>query len=244
MSSIPTYYMSVFKMPVWVAHKLERLQRNFFWSDCLEKKKIHTVKWDKMCKSKENGGLGIGSILNKNKGLLAKWVWRFGVEECSLWKMVVCAKYRIPMKILKWDWCCGSKGSAFIKTIAGLFQQDTVYGNLLEEGFVVNVGREDRARLWTDLKVEGHSLKEAFPRIHDLACDKSGYVSNFGSWAGTTWEWDVKFRRPVFNWEVQQWDIFRCCLDNYKVQNNVHDSIGWTFDSSGLITVKSFWQSL
>jgi hypothetical protein len=30
MASIPNYFMSVFKMPVWLAHRLERLQRNFF----------------------------------------------------------------------------------------------------------------------------------------------------------------------------------------------------------------------
>ncbi|KAK3197797.1 hypothetical protein Dsin_021212 [Dipteronia sinensis] len=30
LSSIPTFYMSVFKLLMWVAHKLERLQRNIF----------------------------------------------------------------------------------------------------------------------------------------------------------------------------------------------------------------------
>ena len=30
MASIPNYYMSIFKIPVWVAQKIERLQRSLF----------------------------------------------------------------------------------------------------------------------------------------------------------------------------------------------------------------------
>ncbi|KAK3229949.1 hypothetical protein Dsin_001830 [Dipteronia sinensis] len=244
LSSIPTYYMSVFKLPVWVAQKLERIQRNFFLGDGLERKKIHAVKWANLCKNKENGGLGIGSILSMNKGLLARWVWRFGVEESSLWKRVICAKYNIPLKSMKWDWFCGAKGSCFIKTIAGLCRQDTVHGKLLEEGLVVVLGRGDKPRLWSDMLVEGQSLKVVFPRIHALACDKVGYVREFGYWEGTTWVWEVKLRRPVFSWEVQQWDRFRCCLHMFTVQNNVSDTIMWKFDSSHMFTVKSFWRRL
>jgi hypothetical protein len=33
LSSIPTYYLSLFPIPVSVAKKLERLQREFLWSD-------------------------------------------------------------------------------------------------------------------------------------------------------------------------------------------------------------------
>ncbi|KAK2662668.1 hypothetical protein Ddye_001242 [Dipteronia dyeriana] len=42
-----------------------------------------------VCKSKAKGGLGIGRMLVKNDGLLAKWVWRFGREETSLWKKAI-----------------------------------------------------------------------------------------------------------------------------------------------------------
>ncbi|KAK3197796.1 hypothetical protein Dsin_021211 [Dipteronia sinensis] len=100
----------------------------------------------------------------------------------------------------------------------------------------------DRARRWSDLLVEGHSLKVVFPKIHVLACDKLGYVRDFRSWADTTWVWEVKLKRPVFNWEVQHWDRFRGCLDNFIVQNNVQDTIMWKFVSSSMFTVKYFWQ--
>ncbi|KAK2642942.1 hypothetical protein Ddye_024705 [Dipteronia dyeriana] len=74
-------------MPVSIAPKIERLKRDlFFFGDGVQKNKIHSIKWEVLCKSKKEGGLGIGSVQCMNKGLLNKWVWRFGVENCPLWK--------------------------------------------------------------------------------------------------------------------------------------------------------------
>ncbi|KAK3225736.1 hypothetical protein Dsin_005598, partial [Dipteronia sinensis] len=50
---MPTYFMSIFKMPVGVAQKIKKLQRDFFWGDGVLKRKIHTVDWVTMCKRKE-----------------------------------------------------------------------------------------------------------------------------------------------------------------------------------------------
>ncbi|KAK2636391.1 hypothetical protein Ddye_031183 [Dipteronia dyeriana] len=65
-------------MPVGVTQKIEKLQRNFLWGDGIEKRKIHAIDWETICKSKAKEGLGIGRMLVKNNALLAKWVWRFG----------------------------------------------------------------------------------------------------------------------------------------------------------------------
>ena len=64
LSSLPTYFMSVFSVPVGVAKSIEKLQRQFFWNDSGGKRKIHLVDWSTMCRSKKNGGLGIGRIMS------------------------------------------------------------------------------------------------------------------------------------------------------------------------------------
>ncbi|KAK0577750.1 hypothetical protein LWI29_038034 [Acer saccharum] len=74
LASIPTYFMSIFKVPVNVAKTIEKLQRSFFWGDGCEKRKVHAVDWNSICKSKRKGGLGVGRIVDKNCSLLAKWV--------------------------------------------------------------------------------------------------------------------------------------------------------------------------
>ena len=89
LSSLPTYFLSLFTIPMHVANKIERLQRDFLWGDS----KTHLVGWDKVCAPLENGGLGVRKLTIFNKALLGKWLWRFGVEETRLWRRVVASKF-------------------------------------------------------------------------------------------------------------------------------------------------------
>ena len=103
-STIPTYFLSVFKMPMGVAKKIEKLQRGFLWGDGVIKRKLHAVSWNEVCKRKSQGGLGIGRIVDKNVAMLVKWMWRFSKEDHSLWRRVICSKYKIDESLLSWDW--------------------------------------------------------------------------------------------------------------------------------------------
>ena len=68
LSSLPTYYLSLFTIPTHVANKIERLQRDFLWGDS----KFHLVGWDKVCAPLKNGGLGVRKLTTFNKALLGK----------------------------------------------------------------------------------------------------------------------------------------------------------------------------
>jgi hypothetical protein len=50
------------------------------------------VKWDKICKSKKNGGLGIKNLRKMNINLLLKWWWLLECED-ELWQEIVRLKY-------------------------------------------------------------------------------------------------------------------------------------------------------
>ena len=43
LSSLPVFFMSVFGVPIGVAKKIEKLQRDFFWNDGIVKMKVHAV---------------------------------------------------------------------------------------------------------------------------------------------------------------------------------------------------------
>lgn len=92
LASLPTYYLSLFSIPMTVERKIEQYQREFLWGKGKQEDGIHLVDWEDMCKPKKMGGLGITRVREVNKALLTIWLWRFSHEKESLWRQVVAEK--------------------------------------------------------------------------------------------------------------------------------------------------------
>ena len=56
--AVPTYTMSCFLLPKDLYDDLESMERNFWWGQRQQEKKIAWVAWKKMCKSKSQVGMG------------------------------------------------------------------------------------------------------------------------------------------------------------------------------------------
>ena len=95
LTSIPLFYLSIFKSPVSVCKKISSIQRRFVWAWGVENKRISWVRWDKVCKPKEEGGLGVKDVRMFNCALLAKWKWRMLSEEKGKWKKILVSKYNM-----------------------------------------------------------------------------------------------------------------------------------------------------
>ncbi|GKU92853.1 hypothetical protein SLEP1_g6524 [Rubroshorea leprosula] len=65
--------------------------RGIAWTG--EKRKISWVKWEAICWSKEQGGLGVPDLRRRNWALLGKWWYRLGDGREGLWKRVVKEKF-------------------------------------------------------------------------------------------------------------------------------------------------------
>jgi hypothetical protein len=91
--AIPTYIMSSFLIPIGVCEQLERMICRFWWGSTSDHKKIHWVKWQKLCNHKKKGGMGFRNLRAFNEALLAKQGWRLITHPNSLAAKVLKAKY-------------------------------------------------------------------------------------------------------------------------------------------------------
>ena len=73
--SIPTYSMSVFRLPIDLIKDIKVMIRKFWWGDQDNARKMQWVKWSTLCSSKSLGGMGFRDLRQFNDAL-----WKAGVE--------------------------------------------------------------------------------------------------------------------------------------------------------------------
>ena len=91
--AIPTYAMSICKLPKDLCSSIQLMSNHFWWSHDPNIRKIHWVGGDKLYEKKEEGGLGFRNLDCFNDALLAKQVWRLMQDEDSLVARVLKARY-------------------------------------------------------------------------------------------------------------------------------------------------------
>uniref|UniRef100_A0A803Q6L7 Reverse transcriptase n=1 Tax=Cannabis sativa TaxID=3483 RepID=A0A803Q6L7_CANSA len=139
--AIPSYSMSCFRLPKKLITSLHSLAANFWWGDTKENKKIHWGTWAKMCKPKEEGGLGFRSLTEFNQALLAKQGWRLIHKPHSLLARVLKASYYPNTSFLQ----------AKCPPRASCIWQGIIWGRqILEEGGRWRIGNGRMTRIWED----------------------------------------------------------------------------------------------
>lgn len=60
-------------MPMGVIKEVDKIQASFLWGDSEVQRKVQLVSWKDVSMKKNQGGLGVRSLGQVNKCVLAKW---------------------------------------------------------------------------------------------------------------------------------------------------------------------------
>jgi len=237
LSSIPTYYLSLFPIPVSVAKKLERLQREFLWSGMGNETKFHLVNWHRVCFPIKDGGLGVHNFIKYNQVLLGKWLWRFSQEHNALWKSVIEVKYGS----VRGGWSSlpvmGSYGVSVWKFIRRGW--DNVAQYLRYE-----MGDGSHIRFWHDLWCGDRPLKFFYPVLYSIALFPDAWVVDNLSVVGDVVHWNVLFTHYAQDWVVEMVMSFYEQLYSTRIRHGEADRVVWTLSKRRSFEVKTFYKVL
>jgi hypothetical protein len=237
LSNLPTYFLSLFPIPVDVARRLEKIQRDFLWSGLGEEFKYHLVSWSKICDPISNGGLVIQNLQRFNQALLGKWLWRYGSDHEALWRQVVDAKYGSM-----WGgWCSkevrGTYGVSLWKNIRkewGSFSMHLCW----------KVGNGIRIRFWHDRWCGEAPLKMSFPDLFSIARDKDAAIADIMSFGPSGLHWDLSFSWNVHDWELESLTSFMDLIYATSLNGMGEDCLCWDCPSNHTFAVKKYYHSL
>ena len=89
----PPMSCNVILLPRRILDGIDRVNHNFLWGTTESIRKIHWVRWHKVTKPKEEGGLGLQTARGRNIAMLAKRNWRLNTEKEAPWAKVLQEKY-------------------------------------------------------------------------------------------------------------------------------------------------------
>ena len=239
LSSLPTYFLSLFTIPVSVAHRIEKLQRDFLWSGMGEEFKHHLVGWDKVCCPKEIGGLGVRNLVTFNKALLGKWLWKFGLEEHHLWHRILVAKFGVELGGWHTRDIRGAYGCGLWKGIMAGW--DDFFQHV---GF--EVGRGNRVRFWKDKWCGENVLMDRFPLLFTCSshCDATLDTVLASSDPRGIREWNVTFVRSFNDWEVDVVVEFFQFLSTVSIPTMGPDGLKWQPRKNGVFDSRFYYSIL
>jgi hypothetical protein len=93
LQTLPTYLFTALVTPKPVIRAIRNLQRGFLWHGHQPNKKWALVGWDKLCKPKALGGLGLRDPGKLNQVMGAKMWWRWLKTPTALWVQIWKQKY-------------------------------------------------------------------------------------------------------------------------------------------------------
>jgi hypothetical protein len=106
------------------------------------------------------------------------------------------------------------------------------------------LGNGSRIRFWDDVWCGEMPLKEVFPGLYDIACDKNSSVAAHLILESRSFQWDVRFIRAAHDWEVDVLTSFFTLLYSISLDRDGEDKLWWSPSRKVKFDVIFFYKSL
>src|SRR5438105_4158864 len=187
-----------------------------------EKKKYRLVRWDIICRPKDQGGLGIQDLLVKNTALLGKWLYKLLTED-GVWQTLLRRKY-IGSKAL--SQVCWKPGDSHFW--AGLMAMKKLFFRF--GSFNIKDGTE--IRFWEDKWLGVATLREQYPALYNIVRNKNDTIATVMETSPP----NVSFRRDLVGSRLVDWYALLDQLDMIQLTQG-SDEFRWTLNENGKFSV-------
>jgi hypothetical protein len=223
-------------MPKGITKAISSINRCFLWKGTSNSHGICKVAWHKVIKSKPLGGLGLGSIHNKNLALMFKWLWNLDKRVVGGWQDFILRKHR-PYFVNGLPVFAGSLSPTWRGMVSAISLNHSISAPLQSNvGFRVGDGRN--IRFWSNSWL-GHAapLQFMFPRLYNLSLQQ--YLSIAEVHNPSDNSINLSWRRPLRSHELCMRESLIAEVERGLVFSDGEDSKIWKSHSSNVYTVSS-----
>jgi hypothetical protein len=221
LQAIPTYTMSVFRLPISLCRDINMLMSKFWWGHMDNVDRMVWMAWKGLGRSKNSGGLGFRDLESFNLALLAKQGWRLIQNPSSLAARVIKEKYFPEKSFLEAS--LGSRPSYIWRSL-------WTAKPLLQEGLIWKVGDGTNINIWGDRWIfSPHSNSIQSPvRILNNDAKVAEIIDQDSGW------WNIPLIEQIFPADIVE-KICSLAISPSVVQ----DRQIWAYSADGLFSVRS-----
>jgi ribonuclease HI len=221
--ALPTYVMSVFKIPFGLCDTMQKHARTFWWGSDRGKRRVQWIPWNVLIKPKSYGGLGFKDLRLFDQALLAHQAMRLITYPQSLCAQVLKRKYFPQSDLL--DMAPAAEASVTWRAIE--------YGvELLKHGAIKRIGDGESTRIWRDNWIPRTPNMKPSDSIRVCRLRRVSQLMRPNSN-----EWDEgKLRRFFQPWDVDEILKVRLPL------NKAPDWVAWQYEKTGIFTARSAYR--
>ncbi len=213
---------------------LEKIKRGFFWKGKKLNNGFHyLVKWEKVCRPKQLGGVGVRNLCSSNSALLMKGLWNFFDSPSTPWVRFLWSKhYRLRPPVLSHKAPTGcSPIWKDVLRLAAPFNTSVCF----------TLGNGMSLSFWSARWFEDFTLMKRFPNLSAASTTKNASIFNWVQRYASSLS--AAFPLPSTRDEHDEFLHLSSLIHNWRI-SNYPDTIKWRWNISGTFTTRNAYSFL